>query len=119
MHATTCDLHEYWKNFAVSLAHKFNGSTCNVKSETISLRSGIRGLSQNCCYWHFPFNCLSIVQGRTLGICMSIDNCRLFVGGIPKKVNKEDIRCEMEKVTEGVVDIIVYPSASDKSKNRG
>ena len=25
----------------------------------------------------------------------------------------------MEKVTEGVVDVIVYPSASDKSKNRG
>ena len=50
---------------------------------------------------------------------MSIDNCHLFVGGIPKRVNKEDIRSEMEKVTEGVVDIIVYPSASDKSKNRG
>ena len=25
----------------------------------------------------------------------------------------------MMKVTEGVVDVIVYPSASDKSKNRG
>ena len=25
----------------------------------------------------------------------------------------------MEKVTDGVVDVIVYPSASDKSKNRG
>lgn len=50
---------------------------------------------------------------------MSVDNCRLFVGGIPKKVRKEDIRNEMLKVTEGVVDVIVYPSASDKSKNRG
>lgn len=26
---------------------------------------------------------------------------------------------EMRKVTEGVVDVIVYPSASDKTKNRG
>lgn len=26
---------------------------------------------------------------------------------------------EMSKVTEGVMDVIVYPSASDKSKNRG
>ena len=26
---------------------------------------------------------------------------------------------EMQKVTEGVVDVIVYPSASDKTKNRG
>ena len=25
----------------------------------------------------------------------------------------------MQKVTDGVVDVIVYPSASDKSKNRG
>lgn len=30
-------------------------------------------------------NC-EIRQGRTLGICMSVDNCRLFIGGIPKKV---------------------------------
>lgn len=35
------------------------------------------------------------------------------------QVTKEDIITEMEKVTEGVVDVIVYPSASDKSKNRG
>lgn len=26
---------------------------------------------------------------------------------------------EMRKVTEGVMDVIVYPSASDKTKNRG
>lgn len=50
---------------------------------------------------------------------MSVDNCRLFVGGIPKRVSKGDIQEEMEKVTEGVTDVIVYPSASDKSKNRG
>ena len=34
-------------------------------------------------------------------------------------MTKEDIVQEMMKVTEGVVDVIVYPSASDKSKNRG
>ena len=27
-----------------------------------------------------------IRQGRTLGICLSLDNCRLFIGGLPKKV---------------------------------
>lgn len=26
---------------------------------------------------------------------------------------------EMRKVTDGVIDVIVYPSAADKSKNRG
>ena len=31
-------------------------------------------------------NNYEIRQGRTLGICMSVDNCRLFIGGIPKKV---------------------------------
>ena len=35
------------------------------------------------------------------------------------QVTKDDIIQEMMKVTEGVVDVIVYPSASDKSKNRG
>lgn len=34
-------------------------------------------------------------------------------------MTKDDIITEMQKVTEGVVDVIVYPSASDKSKNRG
>ncbi|CAI7998037.1 APOBEC1 complementation factor [Geodia barretti] len=64
-------------------------------------------------------NNYEIRKGRTLGVCMSVDNCRLFVGGIPKKVTKEDIILEVQKVTEGVVDVIVYPSAADKTKNRG
>lgn len=48
-----------------------------------------------------------------------MDNCRLFVGGIPKTKKREEIVCEMKKVTDGVLDVIVYPSAADKSKNRG
>ncbi|XP_064634437.1 APOBEC1 complementation factor-like isoform X2 [Lineus longissimus] len=58
-------------------------------------------------------------KDRYLGVCMSVDNCRLFVGGIPKTAAKEEILKEMRKVTDGVVDVIVYPSAPDKSKNRG
>ena len=53
------------------------------------------------------------------GACQSVDNCRLFVGGIPKNKKKDEILEEMKKVTEGVVDVIVYPSAADKTKNRG
>ena len=45
-----------------------------------------------------------------------MDNCRLFVGGIPKTKKKDEIMEEMKKVTEGVVDVIVYPSAADKTK---
>lgn len=65
-------------------------------------------------------NCFSPFRnGRLLGVCASVDNCRLFVGGIPKTKKREEILSEMKKVTEGVVDVIVYPSAADKTKNRG
>ena len=64
-------------------------------------------------------NNFEIRKGRFLGVCLSVDNCRLFVGGIPKNKQREEILTEMKKVTEGVVDVIVYPSATDKAKNRG
>ncbi|XP_046873415.1 probable RNA-binding protein 46 [Hypomesus transpacificus] len=60
-----------------------------------------------------------IRPGKFVGVCVSLDNCRLFIGSIPKDKRKEDILEEMSKVTEGVVDVIVYPSATDKTKNRG
>nr|XP_039273415.1 APOBEC1 complementation factor-like isoform X1 [Styela clava]XP_039273416.1 APOBEC1 complementation factor-like isoform X1 [Styela clava] len=64
-------------------------------------------------------NNLEIRKGRLLGVCKSVDNCRLFVGGIPKSKQKKEILIEMQKLTEGVVNAIVYPSAADKAKNRG
>ncbi|WAR02728.1 A1CF-like protein [Mya arenaria] len=64
-------------------------------------------------------NNYEIRKGRLLGVCPSVDNCRLFVGGIPKNKHKDDIMAEMKQVTEGVTDVIVYPSAMDKTKNRG
>ncbi|KAI5607623.1 putative RNA-binding protein 46 [Silurus asotus] len=60
-----------------------------------------------------------IRPGKCIGVCVSLDNCRLFIGSIPKDKKKEEIQEEMMKVTDGVVDVIVYPSAVDKSKNRG
>lgn len=64
-------------------------------------------------------NNFEIRKGRLLGVCSSVDNCRLFVGGIPKNKQRDEILQEMKKVTEGVADVIVYPSAMDKTKNRG
>ena len=52
-------------------------------------------------------------------MCCSVDNCRLFIGGIPKMKKREEILEEIAKVTEGVLDVIVYASAADKMKNRG
>ncbi|XP_063685170.1 probable RNA-binding protein 46 isoform X9 [Bolinopsis microptera] len=64
-------------------------------------------------------NNYEIRRGKNIGVCPSVDNCRLFVGGIPKTVVREQILAEMQKITDGVQNVIVYPSANDKSKNRG
>ncbi|XP_009994207.1 PREDICTED: probable RNA-binding protein 46 [Chaetura pelagica] len=64
-------------------------------------------------------NNYEIRPGKFIGVCVSLDNCRLFIGAIPKERKKEEILNEMKKLTEGVVDVIVYPNATDKTKNRG
>ncbi|KAM9769879.1 RNA-binding protein 47 isoform 6-T11 [Menidia menidia] len=64
-------------------------------------------------------NNFEVRPGRLLGVCSSVDNCRLFIGGIPKTKKREEIMEEVSKVTEGVLDVIVYASAADKMKNRG
>lgn len=46
--------------------------------------------------------------GRHLGVLRSIDNCRLFIGGIPKDKTQGEIKLEMERLTEGVTQVIVY-----------
>lgn len=60
-----------------------------------------------------------IRKGRFIGVCKSVDNCRLFVGGIPKTKTKEEILEEMKKVTDSVSKVILYSSIADKTKNRG
>ncbi|XP_044155196.1 LOW QUALITY PROTEIN: probable RNA-binding protein 46 [Bufo gargarizans] len=64
-------------------------------------------------------NNYEIRPGKFIGVCVSVDNCKLFIGALPKEKKKEEIMDEMKKVTEGVIDVIVYPSATDKTKNRG
>ncbi len=56
---------------------------------------------------------------RYLGVSRSVDNNRLFVGGIPKTRSREEVLEEMRRVTEGVVKVILYPCVNDRSKNRG
>ena len=43
-----------------------------------------------------------------IGVLKSINNCRLFIGGIPKNKSREEIQGEMERLTEGVTKVIVY-----------
>ncbi|EHB08902.1 Heterogeneous nuclear ribonucleoprotein R [Heterocephalus glaber] len=59
-----------------------------------------------------------IRPGKHLGVCISVANNRLFVGSIPKNKTKENILEEFSKVTEGLVDVILYHQPDDKKKNR-
>ncbi|KAM3933417.1 heterogeneous nuclear ribonucleoprotein R-like isoform 1-T1 [Leptodactylus fuscus] len=60
-----------------------------------------------------------IRPGKHIGVCISVANNRLFVGSIPKNKTKENILEEFSKVTEGLVDVILYHQPDDKKKNRG
>ncbi|XP_071550133.1 probable RNA-binding protein 46 isoform X2 [Panulirus ornatus] len=64
-------------------------------------------------------NSYEIRPNRYLGVTRSVDNNRLFVGGIPKNLSREEVQEEMKRVTEGVVKIILYPCINDRTKNRG
>ena len=64
-------------------------------------------------------NNYQIAEGKNLGVCRSVDNRRLFVGGLVKSKNEDDILSEMQRISVGVIKVIAYRSVMDKSKNRG
>ena len=59
-------------------------------------------------------NNLEMRPNYRIGVVRSIDNCRLFIGGIPKDKSREEILAEMEKLTDGISDVIVYRLVSKK-----
>lgn len=60
-----------------------------------------------------------IRPGRKIGVSKSVDNCRLFIGNIHLYKTAEDVQEELSEYVEGIVRVIMYPSQTDKSKNRG
>ncbi|KAK2105253.1 hypothetical protein P7K49_014767 [Saguinus oedipus] len=66
-----------------------------------------------------PFDGYEIHPGKQLGVCISLANNRIFVGSIPKNKTKENILKEFSKVTEGLVDVILYHQPDDKKKKWG
>ncbi|XP_046405836.1 APOBEC1 complementation factor-like isoform X2 [Ischnura elegans] len=60
-----------------------------------------------------------IRRGRTVGVVKSGNNCRLFVGGIPKTKTKEDVQKAISEIVDGVGNVILYCCPNDKTKNRG
>lgn len=55
---------------------------------------------------------------KRLGVLMSLDNNKLWLSGIPNGATQEDIRTEIEALTEGVCKVILYPSPNDRTKPR-
>ncbi|XP_061886559.1 APOBEC1 complementation factor-like isoform X2 [Entelurus aequoreus] len=103
---------KFGKIYEVRMMMDFNGNNRGYAFVTFASKQEARAAMKQ-------LNNYEIRNGRLLGVCASVDNCRLFVGGIPKGKQREEILAEVRKVTDGVVDVIVYPSAADKSKNRG
>ncbi|XP_039302718.1 RNA-binding protein 47 isoform X2 [Solenopsis invicta] len=60
-----------------------------------------------------------IRPGHRIGVVKSMDNCRLFFGGVPKNKTKLEFLEELTKILDGIVDIYVYPNAQNRSLNRG
>ncbi|XP_040925779.1 probable RNA-binding protein 46 isoform X2 [Betta splendens] len=64
-------------------------------------------------------NNYEIRPGKFIGVCVSRDNCRLFIGSIPKDKSRDELMEAMKKVTEGAVNVIMYPNSTDRNRNRG
>lgn len=69
-------------------------------------------------------NTLQAVQirpGHYIGVRQSVDNNRLFMGGLPRDKTKEEFEAEIRKNPHcsGMLQVIMYPSVSDRGRNRG
>ena len=64
------------------------------------------------------FNKYEIRSGHSISILKSLDNCKLFVGNIPKHQNKEQILNAVKRATENVKDVHVKFDENSK-RNRG
>lgn len=53
-----------------------------------------------------------------MAVVLSIDNRRLFLGGIPDTASAEDIFREVASRVKNVTDVIVYPCPEDRDRNR-
>ncbi|GIX78301.1 heterogeneous nuclear ribonucleoprotein Q [Caerostris extrusa] len=52
--------------------------------------------------------------GNHLKINLSVPNLRFFVGNIPKIKSKEEIFEELDKLTVGLAEVMIYSSPGDK-----
>ncbi|XP_075923716.1 uncharacterized protein LOC116943134 isoform X2 [Petromyzon marinus] len=64
-------------------------------------------------------NNFEIRPGHPFGVCISVDNCRLYIGGLPKDKKQEEVMLAMSCATMGVVDVKMSVCPTDKTRNRG
>ncbi|XP_017776044.1 PREDICTED: heterogeneous nuclear ribonucleoprotein R isoform X6 [Nicrophorus vespilloides] len=64
-------------------------------------------------------NDYEIRKGKKIGVTISYNNHRLFVGYIPKNRDRDDLFEEFTKHAPGLMEVIIYSSPDDKKKNRG
>lgn len=64
------------------------------------------------------FNKYEIRPGNSISILKSLDNCKLFVGNIPKYQNKEQIFNAVKRATKKVKEVYVKFDENSK-RNRG
>ncbi|XP_055698388.1 heterogeneous nuclear ribonucleoprotein R isoform X8 [Phlebotomus papatasi] len=64
-------------------------------------------------------NDYEIRKGKKIGVTISFNNHRLFVGNIPKNRDRDELLEEFSKYAPGLVEVIIYSSPDDKKKNRG
>ncbi|KAK4010189.1 hypothetical protein OUZ56_019341 [Daphnia magna] len=75
--------------------------SCAVRSATIQL------------------NGCEIRKGRKVGVTISHNNHRLFVGNIPKNRDGHQLYQDFDKFAPGLAEVIIYSSPDDRRKNRG
>lgn len=65
------------------------------------------------------FHRYKMSDGSKLAVHKSVDNCRLFVGNLPRTVTKKMIYEEFAPYAEGLNNVILYPSWKNQKLNRG
>ncbi|KAF7489505.1 Heterogeneous nuclear ribonucleoprotein Q [Sarcoptes scabiei] len=58
-------------------------------------------------------------QKTRLKVKMSVPSAQLFIGNISRNMSKTEVFNEFQKITPGLVDVVIYPLPYDRSRNRG